>query len=146
MRHHKKGRKLGRNSSHRRAMFRNMAAALILHEEIDTTHAKAKELRGIVEKLITQASKAGATVGKDKAKLSVEEQLREVHLKRMVTRFLPQKYDGGAEDSEPVDLVDKLFNELVPRYKDRPGGYTRVTRIGTRKGYAAPLARIELPP
>ncbi|MBN2344698.1 MAG: 50S ribosomal protein L17 [Deltaproteobacteria bacterium] len=144
MRHRKTGRKLGRNSSHRRAMFRNMAAALILHEEIDTTQAKAKELRGIVEKLITQASKAQDSIGKDQEKLTQDEKLKQFHLKKMVTKFLPQKYDDGLEESGSVDLVAKLFDELVPRYKDRPGGYTRVTRIGTRKGDCAPLARIQL--
>ncbi len=144
MRHHKSGRKLGRNSSHRRAMYRNMAAALILHEGIDTTQAKAKELRSIVERLITQASKAGDTIGQEADKLSVEDRMRQVHLKQMVTRFLPQKYQDGTEEAAPVDLVNKLFNELVPRYKDRPGGYTRITRLGSRKGDCAPLARIEL--
>lgn len=144
MRHHKSGRKLGRNSSHRRAMFRNMAAALILHEEIDTTQAKAKELRGIVEKLITQASKAQDSIGKDKSKLSEDEKLKQFHLKKLVTKFLPQKYEDGLEENGAVDLVEKLFEDLVPRYKDRPGGYTRVTRIGTRKGDCAPLARIQL--
>lgn len=144
MRHRKSGRKLGRNSSHRRAMFRNMAAALILHEEIDTTHAKAKELRGIVEKLITQASKAQDSIGKSAEQLTQEEKLKQFHLKKMVTKFLPQKYEDGLEENAPVDLVAKLFDELVPRYKDRPGGYTRVTRIGTRKGDCAPIARIQL--
>jgi large subunit ribosomal protein L17 len=144
MRHRKSGRKLGRNSSHRRAMFRNLAAALILHEEIDTTQAKAKELRGIVEKLITQASKAQDSVGKSADQLSQDEKLKQFHLKKMVTKFLPQKYEDGLETNEPVDLVSKLFDDLVPRYKDRPGGYTRVTRIGTRKGDCAPLARIQL--
>lgn len=144
MRHRKKGRQLGRNSSHRKAMFRNMAAALILHEEIDTTQAKAKELRGIVEKLITQASRAEDTIGKDADKLSHEEKLKQFHLKKLVSKFLPQKYEDGLEENGPVDLIEKLFDELVPRYKDRPGGYTRVTRIGTRKGDCAPLARIQL--
>ena len=144
MRHHKTGRKLGRNSSHRRAMFRNMAAALILHEEIDTTQAKAKELRGIVEKLITQASRAKDSAGKTSEQLTQEEKLKQFHLKKMVTKFLPQKYEDGLEQNAPVDLVAKLFDELVPRYKDRPGGYTRITRIGTRKGDCAPLARIQL--
>jgi len=144
MRHRKTGRKLGRNSSHRKAMFRNLAAALILHEEIDTTQAKAKELRGIVEKLITQASKAQDSIGKSGDQLSQDEKLKQFHLKKMVTKFLPQKYEDGLEENDPVDLVAKLFDDLVPRYKDRPGGYTRVTRIGTRKGDCAPLARIEL--
>jgi len=144
MRHHKRGRKLGRNSSHRRALFRNMAAALILHEEIDTTQAKAMELRSIVERLITQASKTADTIGKDKKDLSIDEQRKQIHAKSIVAKFLPQKYEDGLDESGPVDLIDKLFNELVPRYKERPGGYTRVTKLGTRKGDCAPIARIEL--
>ena len=141
MRHRKSGRRLGRNSSHRRAMFRNMAAALIVHEKIDTTHAKAMELRGIVERLITKAAKAGDAVGKPLDSLSVDERARQVHLRRIANRFLPQVYDDG--QGEFVDIIHKLFFVLGPRFKDRPGGYTRVTKIGTRRGDAAPLARIE---
>lgn len=143
MRHRKRGRKLGRNSSHRRAMFRNMAAALILHERIDTTHAKAMELKRIVERLITKAAKAEAT-GQDLDKLSAEQRANQVHLRRVVGKFLPRTYHTGQEDSDAVDIIDKLFSELGPRYKDRPGGYTRVTKIGTRRGDAAPISRIEL--
>jgi len=144
MRHRNKGRQLGRNSSHRRAMFRNMAAALILHEKIDTTHAKAKELRSIVEKLITKASRAGDSVGKPLDSLSTEDRARQVHLRRIVKRFLPTEYDDG--QGEFVNIMQKLFFDLGPRFKDRPGGYTRVTQIGTRRGDAAPLARIEILP
>ncbi len=122
-------------------MFRNMAAALIVHEKIDTTHAKALELRGIVERLITKAAKAGDAVGKPLDSLSVDDRARQVHLRRIVNRFLPQVYDDG--QGEFVDIIHKLFFVLGPRFKDRPGGYTRVTKIGTRRGDAAPLARIE---
>ncbi len=122
-------------------MFRNMAAALIVHEKIDTTHAKAMELRGIVERLITKAAKAGDVVGKPLDSLSVDERARQVHLRRIVNKFLPQVYDDG--QGEFVDIIHKLFFVLGPRFKDRPGGYTRVTKIGTRRGDAAPLARIE---
>ena len=122
-------------------MFRNMAAALIVHEKIDTTHAKAMELRGIVERLITKAAKAGDVVGKPLDSLSVDERARQVHLRRIVNKFLPQVYDDGK--GEFVDIIHKLFFVLGPRFKDRPGGYTRVTKIGTRRGDAAPLARIE---
>mgnify|MGYP001551821145 CR=1 FL=1 len=142
MRHRKSGRKLGRNSSHRRAMFRNMAAALIVHEEIETTQAKAKELRGIVERLITKAAKAGDAVGKPLESLSAEDRARQVHLRRVIGKFLPQVYGDG--DGGMVDIMHKLFFELGPRYKDRPGGYTRVTKIGPRRGDNAPIARIEL--
>lgn len=122
-------------------MFRNMAAALIVHEKIDTTHAKAMELRGIVERLITKAAKAGDAVGKPLDSLSVDERARQVHLRRIANKFLPQVYDDG--QGEFVDIIHKLFFVLGPRFKDRPGGYTRVTKIGTRRGDAAPLARIE---
>jgi len=122
-------------------MFRNMAAALIVHEKIDTTHAKAMELRGIVERLITKAAKAGDAVGKPLDSLSVDDRARQVHLRRIANKFLPQVYDDG--QGEFVDIIHKLFFVLGPRFKDRPGGYTRVTKIGTRRGDAAPLARIE---
>lgn len=122
-------------------MFRNMAAALIVHERIDTTHAKAMELRGIVEKLITKAAKAGETVGKPLDSLSAEDRARQIHLRRVVGRFLPREYDDG--QGEFVDILHKLFHVLGPRFKDRPGGYTRVTKIGTRRGDAAPISRVE---
>jgi len=143
MRHQKSGRKLGRNASHRRAMFRNMAAALILHEKIDTTHAKAMELKRIVEKLITKAAKSG-NAGEALDKLSAEDRARQIHLRRIVGTFLPRNYHTGIADSEPVDIIDKLFSQLGARYKDRPGGYTRITKIGNRRGDCAPISRIEL--
>ena len=99
MRHRKRGRKLGRNSSHRRAMFRNMAAALIVHERIETTHAKAMELRGIVEKLITKAAKAGDSVGKPLGSLSAGERAKQIHLRRVVGRFLPRGVRRRSEES-----------------------------------------------
>jgi large subunit ribosomal protein L17 len=142
MRHRKSGRKLGRNSSHRRAMFRNMAAALIVHEHIDTTQAKAMELRGIVERIITKAAKVGDSVGKPLDKLSADERAKQVHLRRVITKFLPRYYDDGS--GELVDLMHKLFFDLGPRFKERPGGYTRVTKLGPRRGDASPTARIEL--
>jgi large subunit ribosomal protein L17 len=121
-------------------MFRNMAAALIVHERIETTHAKALELRGIVERLITKAARAGESVGKPLDSLSAEERAKQVHLRRVVGRFLPRVYDDGEGD---VDIIHKLFFVLGPRFKERPGGYTRVTKIGPRRGDNAPLARIE---
>jgi large subunit ribosomal protein L17 len=125
-------------------MFRNMAAALILHERIDTTHAKAMELKRIVERLITKAAKAGDTTGKDLDTLSAEQRARQVHLRRVVGKFLPRTYHDGVEENAPVDIIDKLFSELGPRYKDRNGGYTRITKLGSRRGDAAPISRIEL--
>lgn len=115
MRHRKQGRKLNRASAHRRAMFANMAAALIKHEQINTTLAKAKELRGVVDKLITLGKRG------------------DLHARRQALSYL----------YEPR-LVDKLFTTLGPRYRGRQGGYTRVIRAGYRYGDAAPLAMIEL--
>jgi len=115
MRHHKSGRKLNRNSSHRKAMFSNMANSLFDHEIIKTTLPKAKELRRVAEPLITLA--------KDDS----------VSNRRSAFSKLRDK-----------EMVGKLFNELAPRYKDRPGGYTRILKCGFRSGDAAPMAYIEL--
>lgn len=144
MRHRKKGRKFGRNSSHRRAMFRNMTAALLVHEKIETTEAKAKELRGIVERIITKAAKTGDAVGKPLEELSADERARQVHLRRVIGKFVPKVYDDGA--GEAVDVMQKLFYVYGPRFKDRNGGYTRVTRLGPRRGDNAPTAIIEILP
>jgi large subunit ribosomal protein L17 len=115
MRHRKSGRKLNRNSSHRKAMYRNMAASLMQHEIIRTTLPKAKELRRVVEPLITYAKTDGAT-------------RRRLAFDRIRDR----------------DVVTKLFNELGPRYKDRPGGYLRILKCGYRPGDNAPMAYVEL--
>ena len=115
MRHRKSGRKLNRNSSHRQAMFRNMTASLIEHEIIKTTLPKAKELRRVAEPLITLAGEDG------------------VHQRRLAFSRLRDKA-----------AVGKLFSELGPRYKDRPGGYTRILKCGYRAGDNAPMAYIEL--
>jgi large subunit ribosomal protein L17 len=123
-------------------MFRNMAASLIVHEKLETTQAKAMELRRVVERLITKAAKAGDSVGKPLESLSADDRAKQVHLRRVVGRFLPKTYGDG--QGEFVDILHKLFFVLGPRYKDRPGGYTRVTKIGTRRGDNASLARIEL--
>ena len=141
MRHHKKGRRLGRNSSHRRAMFRNMAASLLVHEKIETTHSKALELRRIVEKIITKAAKAGDSVGKSLDSLSAEDRAKQVHLRRLIGKFLPRFYDDG--QGEFVDVLHKLFFVYGPRFQERPGGYTRITKIGPRRGDNAPVSRIE---
>ena len=118
MRHRLSGRKLNRTSAHRKAMFKNMAAALIKHEQIRTTLPKAKELRPIVDRLIT-LGKRGST---------------NLHARRQaITRL------GG-----DARLAEKLFTTLADRYADRPGGYTRVLRAGFRYGDSAPMALIEL--
>jgi large subunit ribosomal protein L17 len=115
MRHRKSGRKLNRTASHRKAMFANMAVALLKHEQIKTTLPKAKELRGVVEKMIT-LGKAGS-----------------LHKRRQAASFLRDDI-----------IVRKLFSSLAERYKDRSGGYTRVLKAGFRYGDAAPMAIIEL--
>ena len=115
MRHHKSGRKLNRTSSHRQAMFRNMAASLIRHEEIRTTLPKAKELRRVAEPLITMAKSPS--------------------LARRRLAFARLR-DSAA--------VAKLFDELGPRFQDRPGGYTRILKCGFRTGDNAPMALVQL--
>jgi len=115
MRHNKSGRKLNRNSSHRKAMFSNMANSLLDHEIIKTTLPKAKELRRVAEPLITLAKSDS------------------VANRRSAFSKLRDK-----------EVVGKLFNDLAPRYKDRPGGYTRILKCGFRSGDAAPMAYIEL--
>jgi len=114
MRHRKSGRQLNRNSSHRQAMFRNMASSLVKHEVIKTTVPKAKELRRVVEPLIT---------------LAKQDSVANRRLAFARTR-----------DKE---VVGKLFNELGPRYTERPGGYTRILKCGFRTGDNAPMAIIE---
>lgn len=115
MRHGMKGRKLNRRSQHRRAMFANLAAALIKHEQIKTTLPKAKELKPIVEKLITLGKKG------------------ELHNYRQAIGFLPEQKEAK-----------KLFEVLAERYKERNGGYVRVLKAGFRYGDCAPMAIIEL--
>ena len=115
MRHKKSGRKLGRTSSHRKAMFRNMAASLLLHETIKTTLPKAKELRRVVEPLITLAKKD------------------DISNRRLAFSRLRDKV-----------IVGKLFNDLGPHFKERPGGYLRILKIGQRSGDSAPMAIVQL--
>ncbi len=115
MRHGKAGRRLNRTSSHRKAMFANMAASLIRHEQIVTTLPKAKELKPIVDKLVTLGKRG------------------DLHARRQAISQIGDK-----------DAVSKLFETLGPRYKERNGGYTRVLKAGFRYGDAAPVAVIEL--
>ena len=115
MRHMKSGRKLNRNSSHRKAMFRNMASSLFEHELIKTTVPKAKELRRVAEPLITLAKEDSVA-----------------HRRLAFDRLRNRK------------VVTKLFNELGPRYVDRPGGYLRILKCGHRAGDQAPMAYVEL--
>lgn len=115
MNHRKTGRKLGRTSAHRKALFRNMVTSLLEHEQIRTTDAKAKELRGVAERMITLGKKGT------------------LHARRNALRTIRSK-----------EVTAKVFDELAARYKDRPGGYTRVIKLGQRPGDAAPMSIIEL--
>ncbi len=124
MRHNVAHRKLGRVTEHRVALLRNQATALLRHEKIETTMPKAKELRPFVERLITVA-KRGVAAGDANSK--------SLNARRMVLAELPDK-----------DVVGKLFETLAPRFADRPGGYTRILRVGYRRGDSAEVAHIEL--
>ena len=115
MRHRTSGRKFNRTSSHRQAMFANMAAALIKHEQIKTTLPKAKDLRRVVDRLITLGKRGN------------------LHARRQALSVL-----------RDTKITGKLFDELAERYKERPGGYTRVLKAGFRYGDMAPMAVIEL--
>lgn len=116
MRHNLAGRKLGRTSEHRRALFRNQLRSLIQHERIVTTLPKAKELKPIVERMITKTRMANG-----------------VHARRLVGRWVTDR-----------DLIKRLFTEIGPRFASRPGGYTRIVKLGPRKGDGAELAILEL--
>ena len=155
MRHRKSFRQFGRNSSHRRAMFRNLAANLVLHERIETTDTKAKELRRIAERLITKALRLGDDLTVDLAKLKQAERTRVIsrrlHVQRQIAAFLPLRASKTLPDgtTEEVNLVSKLFEEIAPRYLERVkqgkgGGYTRIIKELNRRGDNAPMSFIEL--
>jgi large subunit ribosomal protein L17 len=115
VRHRKKGRQLSRTRSHRKATMRNLATSLFRHGRIETTTAKAKELRPYAERLITLARRG------------------DVHARRLAAMKIQDR-----------DVLGKLFDEIAPRYMERPGGYTRVLKLGNRKGDAAEMSLIEL--
>ena len=117
MRHRNSGRKLGRTSTHRLAMFRNMVVSLFEHERIETTDTRAKELRSIAEKLITQGKKGT------------------LHARRNAARWV-----------QNPDVLKKLFDDIAPRFAERPGGYTRIVKVRQRHGDNAPMSIIELVP
>jgi large subunit ribosomal protein L17 len=154
MRHRKAGRKFGRNTSHRRAMFRNLAGNLVLHERIETTDAKAKELRRIVERMLTRALRLGDDLTVDLAKLKQAERdrvvTRRLHVRREIARDLPPRMAKTLEDgsTEDIDLVHRIVEEIAPRYADRVkegkgGGYTRIIKKVARKGDNAAVSLIE---
>ena len=115
MRHHRAGKKLGRDASHRRALYANLASALIEHGRIRTTEAKAKAVKPIAEQMITLARRG------------------DVHARRQALSYLRSQ-----------DVVHKLFSDVAPRFADRPGGYSRIVKIGPRQGDAAEMVYLEL--
>jgi large subunit ribosomal protein L17 len=129
-------------------MFRNLAANLVLHERIETTDAKAKEVRRVAERLITKARRLGEAAYTPWEKLSAGDKARRLATKRLLGAYLPRwgvRTEPGGKH-EKVDLVEKVLIELAKRYKDRAGGYTRTVKLGPRRGDAAPLAILELLP
>ncbi len=115
MRHKVAGRRLGRSSAHRRALYRNLVTDLLGYEKITTTEAKAKEVHGLAEKMITLGKKGG------------------LYPRRRALSFILDK-----------KVVDKVFDELAQRYAERPGGYTRITKLGPRLGDGAAMVQLEL--
>jgi large subunit ribosomal protein L17 len=127
-------------------MFRNLTANLILNERIETTDAKAKELRRVAERLITKARRLGEVSYTPFEKLSEKDKARRLATKRLIGSFLPRwgtKVEPGG-DTKKVDLVEKVLIDLAKRYEGRPGGYTRIIKLGERRGDNAPMAIIEL--
>ncbi|MFS1514648.1 50S ribosomal protein L17 [Chengkuizengella sp. SCS-71B] len=112
--------KLGRNSSQRKALFRDLVTDLFINERIQTTEAKAKEVRSIAEKMITLAKRG------------------DLHARRQAAAFVRREQAGDQE------VLEKLFSELATRYSERPGGYTRILKLGPRRGDAAPMVYLEL--
>src|SRR3954465_13464655 len=144
MRHRKAGRQFGRNTSHRRAMLRALTANLVAHERIETTDAKAKELRRVAERLITRAVRLGAVAYTPQDKLSIADRARRHAAQQQVGSYLRRfqvTQDGG--ESTKVDLIEKVFVDLAKRFKTRPGGYTRIIKLGRRRGDNAPMSVIE---
>ncbi|HEX4404938.1 MAG TPA: 50S ribosomal protein L17 [Polyangia bacterium] len=135
MRHRVAGLTLSRTSAHRQALFSNLVAALLTHESIRTTDAKAKETRRLAERTITWARRVGDVLAKKPDRRSTEEAAQVVHAIRMARRVVR---DRGA--------VVKLFDELAPRFASRRGGYTRIVKLGQRPGDAAPMSLLELIP
>ncbi len=134
MRHRVAGKKLNRSSGQRKALRRNLVTALFYHERVETTEAKARAVRGQAEKLITLA-KRGLVAEQ-------EEPSRGVHARRLAAGRLNRWVTEP--DGTVVDVLEKLFEDIAPRYIDRPGGYTRIYKLGPRKGDAASMVLLEL--
>ena len=142
MRHKKAGRQFGRDTSSRRAMLRNLAANLITHERIETTDAKAKELRRVAERLISKAKRLGKVAYTPNSELSPGDRAKRLHAERLVGAYVPRF--GVNASGEKIDIIAKVMTNLTKRFEERPGGYTRITKIGPRRGDGAPVSVIEL--
>lgn len=116
-------RKLGRTSSQRKALLRDLSTDLIINERIETTEARAKELRSVVEKMITLGKRG------------------DLHARRQAAAFIRKEV---ADEESGQDALQKLFSDIAPRYEDRQGGYTRIMKLGPRRGDGAPMVIIEL--
>ncbi|MCB8979091.1 MAG: 50S ribosomal protein L17 [Ardenticatenaceae bacterium] len=138
MRHRVSGRRLGRDAAHRKALRKNLIAELITHEQVLTTEAKARMLRPAAEKIITLA-KRGLVKGE-------QDPANTVHARRLVAARIARFRQAVDEDGavEDVDVVKKLFDDIAPRFADRPGGYTRMVKIGKRSGDNADMALLML--
>lgn len=125
-------------------MFRALAANLVAHERIETTEAKAKELRRVAERLVTRAKRLGPISYTPHDKLKPEERVKRLAAQKQIGRFL-RRFGTVQDDGEvrKVDLIEKVFIDLAKRYKDRPGGYTRILKLGPRRGDNAPMTIIE---
>jgi len=163
MRHGKRGRHLGRSSDHRRALYRNLITDLFRHEKIQTTEAKARAVRPLAERLVTKARKGRPERLVELARQRDERKLS-AWFNQARARQLIDLADGGDNDAllamaagmalharrqvlaelTDKDVANKLVEEIAPRFEDRPGGYTRMFKLGTRAGDAAPIAILEL--
>jgi large subunit ribosomal protein L17 len=122
-------------------MLRNLAANLITHERIETTDAKAKELRRVAERLISKAARLGKVAYTPQGELSVADKARRLHASRLVSSYVPRWGVNGEGDK--IDLVEKVLIDLTKRFEGRPGGYTRIIKLGPRRGDGAPVCIIE---
>ena len=163
MRHRKAGRHLKRSSSHRRALYRNLMTELFRHERIQTTEAKARAIRPLAEKMVTKARKARADRLVELAKQRDEQRLSAWFNARRASQLIELADDGDEDALEQMasamalharrqvlatltdnDIAHKLVEEIAPRFEDRPGGYTRMFKLGMRRGDAAKMAVLEL--
>jgi large subunit ribosomal protein L17 len=133
MRHQKAGRKFSRTSAHRKAMFSNMLASLVIHERIETTEPKAKELKRLADRTISWGTQVAELTAKGRDKLSPAEKAKVVHAMRMAGRAM-----------KSPEALEKLFGDVAPRFAGRPGGYTRLLKTRVRLGDATPMSFVEL--